>query len=45
MLAVFVAVRPRLSVILAVNVIVPALFKNPVVRLEEVPEYPPPEME
>ena len=45
MLAVLVAVRPRLSVILAVNEILPALFKKPVVRLDDVPEYPPPDIE
>ena len=37
-------VLPLESVTVAVKVIVPELFKNPVVRVEEVPEYPPPLM-
>lgn len=38
-------VLPRESVTFAVNVIAPLLFKNPVVRDDDVPEYPPPEIE
>ena len=37
-------VLPLESVTVAVKVIVPELFKNPVVRVEDVPEYPPPLM-
>ena len=34
--------RPLLSLTLAVKVIVPEVFRNPVVRLLPVPEKPPP---
>ena len=37
-------VLPLESVTVAVKVIVPELFKKPVVREEDVPEYPPPLM-
>lgn len=37
-------VLPLESVTVAVKVIVPEPFKNPVVRVEEAPEYPPPLM-
>lgn len=37
-------VLPLESVTVAVKVIVLELFKNPVVRVEDVPEYPPPLM-
>ena len=37
--------RPLESVTVAVNVMVPAVFKNPVVKVEAVPLYPPPDME
>lgn len=36
---------PRESVTVAVKVIVPDVFKNPVVKLEDVLEKPPPVME
>ena len=45
MLTVFVTLLPRESVIVQVNVYVPALFNTPVVAEDDDEDKPPPEIE